>query len=85
MRKRWDGQDVYLIHLTHSLKIDHFSEAVWDKLDGAHTFEKIVGDIALLYPEYESVEVGALVSANIINFYNAGYIEAGEKTNTSDE
>ncbi|NVD73481.1 hypothetical protein HUX88_23500 [Duganella sp. BJB1802] len=79
MRKRWDGESVYLIHLTHLLKIDAFSEAVWDKLDGRHTLEEIITSISSLFPDYQLYEVEAFVSANIINFHEAGFVDSGEK------
>lgn len=75
VRKRWDGRRVYLIHLTDILEIDVLSEAVWDRLDGEHTVDMIVREIASSFQQFGIVELEAVVSANILNFEQCGFLE----------
>ncbi|WP_437528601.1 PqqD family peptide modification chaperone [Sorangium sp. So ce726] len=74
VRKRWDGEAVYLIHLTEVLRIDAFSERVWDRLDGVTSVEEIGAALASDFPELDDATISALVAHNLITFEARGFL-----------
>ena len=83
VRKRWDGERLYLIHLTTLVAIDHFSEAVWDLLDGTRGVDEITAALNERFPQLEASVCLALVALNIMVFEQSYFLQSS--TGDGDE
>ncbi|MGZ2744886.1 hypothetical protein [Burkholderia stagnalis] len=75
VRKRWDGDGVYLIHLTAIIRIEKFEEAVWDRLDGESELGEVMAGLSSLFSDISPFVLDALVARCIIRFAEYGFLQ----------
>jgi hypothetical protein len=75
VRKRFDGDGLYLIHLTTIVRIGEFGEIVWDSLNGVNSIDEIAEILSLRLPQLDPIACAALVGHTLIVFEQHGFLQ----------